>query len=84
MSCDNWVAVGASGVVQRLFRAGSKPMCPSAPMHKAIPAVPSGMSRHTATQRAIRDDRSPFIGSTRAEAAENNALQERYRGCRAW
>jgi hypothetical protein len=37
VSCDDGVEVSASGVVQRLFRVGSKPMCPSAPMHKTMP-----------------------------------------------
>jgi hypothetical protein len=60
-----WEAIGAPEDVQRLSLAGSKAMCPSAPIHKTKPPAPMGMRRQQARQRAVREDRSPFIGSPR-------------------
>src|SRR5215831_4161477 len=78
--CDDVVEVGASGVVQRVFRADSKPMCPSAPIHKTTLPAPMGMRRHKATQRTMREDRSPFIGGTRTCAGKSDSLQGRNKG----
>jgi hypothetical protein len=78
--CNDGVEVSASSVVQRLFRTGSKPMCPSAPIHKTTLPAPMGTRRHKATQRAMREDRSPFIGGTRACVGKSDSLQGRNAG----
>jgi hypothetical protein len=77
--CDS-VEVGASGVAQRLFRAGSKAMCPSAPIHKTRPTALMGMSRQQVKKRAMVEARSPFIGDTRLYAGQSNSLQGRKEG----
>jgi len=78
--CCDRVEVGAIGVAQRLFRAGSKAMCPSAPIHKTRPTVLIGMNRHQVRKRAMMEDRSPFIGGTRTCAGKSDSLQGRNEG----
>jgi hypothetical protein len=76
--CCDRVEAGTIGVVQRLFLANSKAMCPSSPIHKTSPAALMGMSRHKIRKRAVIDDQSPFIGSTRACAGKSDSLPGRY------
>ena len=78
--CCDRVEVGAIGVVQRLFLANSKAMCPSSPIHKTSPAALMGMSRQKTRKRVVIDDQSPFIGSTRACAGKSDSLPGRNEG----
>jgi hypothetical protein len=76
--CCDRVEAGTIRVVQRLFLANSKAMCPSLPIHKTSPAALKGMSRHKIRKRAVIDDQSPFIGSTRACTGKSDSLPGRY------
>jgi hypothetical protein len=76
--CCDRVEAGIIRVVQRLFLANSKAMCPSSPIHKTSPAALKGMSRHKIRKRAVIDDQSPFIGSTRVCAGKSDSLPGRY------
>jgi hypothetical protein len=76
--CCDRVEAGAIGVVQRLFLANSKAMCPSSPIHKTSPATLMGMSRQKTRKRAVIDDQSPFIGNTRACAGKRDSLPGRH------
>ena len=61
MICCDRVEAGTIGVVQRLFLANSKAMCPSSPIHKTSPAALTGRSRQKARKRAVIDDQSRFM-----------------------